>query len=181
MIFRSPYMDNELVELMYQAPVGLRASNEPQRRIIRECNPALSAIITDRGYSENANPLAAKLIEVYYYALFKADYTYLFALPHWMTWLDSMLKAVGLGQRILGEQKFERYRMWFRDELSSYAKEILLDHRTLSRPYFEKKALEDMVDKHTKGTHNYMNEINKALSIELMHRLLIDHTAGLQR
>jgi len=180
MIFRSPYMDNELVELMYQAPVGVRASNESQRRIIRECNPGLSAIITDRGYSENANPLAAKLIEAYYYALFKADYTYLFALPHWMTRLDSMLKAVGLGQRILGEQKFEGYRMWFRDELSSYVKEILLDHRTLSRPYCDKKALEDMVYKHTKGTHNYMNEINKAMSIELMHRMLIDRTVGQQ-
>ncbi len=38
MTFRSPYMDNDLVELMYQAPVGVRASNEPQRRVIRECN-----------------------------------------------------------------------------------------------------------------------------------------------
>lgn len=174
MIFRSPYMDNELVTLMYQAPADVRASNESQRRIIRECNPKLSAIITDRGFSENANPVAAKLIEMYYYALFKADYTYLFALPHWMTRLDSMLKAVGLGQRILGAQKFEGYRMWFRDELSRYAREILLDHRTLSRSYCDKKALEDMVNKHTSGTHNYMNEMNKAMSIELMHRMLID-------
>ncbi len=92
-----------------------------------------------------------------------------------------MLKGVGLGQRIFGEQKFERYRMWFRDELSEYAREILLDHRTLSRPYCDKKALEDMVCKHTRGTHNYMNEINKALSMELMHRMLIDRTAGLQK
>lgn len=178
MVFRSPYMDNELVELMYQAPVGIRASNKPQRRIIRECNTALSAIITDRGYSENANPLVAKVLEGYYYALFKADYTYLFALPHWMTKVDSMLKSIGVAQRILGAQKFEGYRMWFRDELSSYVREILLDHRTLNRSYCEKKALEDMVHKHTRGTHNYMNEINKAMSLELMHRVLIDSQAS---
>jgi hypothetical protein len=34
--------------------------------------------------------------------------------------------------------------------------------------------LEVMVKRHTQGTHNYMNEITKALSLELTHRLLID-------
>ncbi|MDH5670460.1 MAG: asparagine synthase-related protein, partial [Nitrospira sp.] len=35
-VFRSPYMDNDLVELMYRAPIGARSSNQPQRGIIRE-------------------------------------------------------------------------------------------------------------------------------------------------
>src|SRR5206468_3970962 len=50
--FRSPYMDNDLVELIYRASNGIRASNLPQRRFIRECNPKLSAIMSARGYSE---------------------------------------------------------------------------------------------------------------------------------
>src|SRR5215831_2860523 len=116
-VFRSPYMDNELVELMYQAPVGVRASNEPQRRIIRERNPGLSAIITDRGYSEQANPVIAKILELYYYALFKADYTYLFPLPHWLTRVDKICTFVTGRRQIFGSQKFEFYRIWFRDEL----------------------------------------------------------------
>ena len=174
-IFRSPYMDNDLVKLMYRAPAGIRSSNQPQRQIIKECNPKLSAIISDRGYGEQANPLVSKLLELYYYALFKADYTYVYALPHWLTRLDKMVMAINGGIPLIGgSQKFEYYRIWYRRELASYVKEVLLDTQTVKRPFFNRKVLEMMVKKHTQGTHNYMNEITKALSLELTHRLLID-------
>jgi asparagine synthase (glutamine-hydrolysing) len=174
-VFRSPYMDNDLVKLMFQAPGGVRASNQPQRRIIRECNPLLSAIISDRGYGEQANPVASMLLELYYYALFKADYIYIFALPHWLTRLDSMCLRMNGGRPLFGSsQKFEYYRIWFRNELSDYVKEILLDPETAKRPYFDMKCLEMMVQTHTRGTGNYINEINKAMTLELTHRLLID-------
>ena len=173
-IFRSPYMDNDLVDLMYRAPAGLRSSNQPQRNIIRESNPKLSAIISDRGYGEQTNSLVAKFLEMYYYALFKADYTYLFALPHWLTRLDALVMAVNGGRQLFGSQKFEYYRIWYRREVSDYVKQVLLDSRTLNRPYFDGKQLEMMVRTHTSGTRNYMNEITKALSLELTNRLLID-------
>jgi asparagine synthase (glutamine-hydrolysing) len=172
--FRSPYMDNDLVELIYRAPNGMRASNQPQRRIIRECNQKLSAIMSDRGYGEQANPIVSKLYELYYYALFKADYTYLFALPHWLTRLDTFCMSINGERQLLGSQKFEYYRIWFRRELSDYVKDVLLDPQTAKRPYFNKKYLEMMVQTHTKGTRNYMSEINKAMSLELTYRLLID-------
>lgn len=174
-IFRSPYMDNDLVELMYRAPVGIRSSNQPQRRIIRECNPRLSAIISDRGYSEQTNPLVSKFLELYYYALFKADYTYVYALPHWLTQLDTICMAINGGKPLVGKsQKFEYYRIWYRQELSGYVKEVLMDPKTATRPYFDKKFLDMMVHTHTKGTRNHMSEITKAMSLELTHRLLID-------
>src|SRR5207253_11303140 len=87
--FRTPYMDNELVEVMYQAPARVRASTEIQRRIIGECKPALSDIVTDRGrLGTETNSLFAMARELYYYSRFKADYIYLFSLPHWLTRLD---------------------------------------------------------------------------------------------
>jgi asparagine synthase (glutamine-hydrolysing) len=174
-IFRSPYMDNDLVELMYQAPVGVRSSNRPQRRVIRECNPNLSAIISDRGYSEQKNPIVSRFLELYYYALFKADYTYVYALPHWLTRLDTIWMSINGGRPLVGgSQKFEYYRIWYREELSGYVKDVLLDPKTSTRPYFDRKFLEMVVKTHTKGTRNYMNEITKAMSLELTHRLLID-------
>lgn len=173
-IFRSPYLDNDLVKLMYRVPPGLRASNEPQRRIIRECNAALAGMLTDRGYGEKANSLFAHLRELFYYAVFKADYIYVSALPHWCTALDTMVLSVNGQRPLFGLQKFEYYRIWFRNELSSYIKEILLDPKTLSRPCFERKTLEMMVRTHMRGTRNYMHEINKALSLELTYRVLID-------
>ena len=172
---RSPYMDNDLVELMYQAPAGMRASNLPQRQIIRECNPQLSAIISDRGYGEQMNPVVSKFLELYYYVLFKAEYAYVYALPHWLTRLDTRCLSINGGRPLVGaSQKFEYYRIWYSRELSGYIKEVLLDPKTATRPYLDRKVLEMMVRRHTSGTHNYMNEITKAMSLELTHRLLID-------
>jgi asparagine synthase (glutamine-hydrolysing) len=174
-VFRTPYTDNELIELMYRAPVGIRASNQPQRRIIRECNPRLSAIISDRGYREATNSVISTLLELYYYMLFKVEYTYLHALPHWLTKMDSLCLWMNGQRPLLGSsQKYEYYRIWFRNELSTYIKEILLDTQTAKRPYFNPKSLEMMVRTHTNGTRNYMNEINKAMSLELTLRLLIE-------
>ena len=174
-VFRTPYMDNDLVSLMYQAPPGLRSSNQPQRRIIRECNPELSAIISDRGYGEQANPILAKLMELYYFALFKADYTYLFALPHWLTKVDSWCLALNGGKPLIGaSQKFEYYRIWYHRDLAAYIKAVLLDARTKTRPYFDHRYLERVVRTHTNGTRNYMSEITKAMSLELTCRLLVD-------
>jgi asparagine synthase (glutamine-hydrolysing) len=154
----------------------MRASNQPQREIIRECNASLSAIITDRGYRENTNQVVSTLLELFYYALFKVDYTYVFALPHWLTKLDSVCMWLNGGRPLFGSsQKFEFYRIWFRRELTDYVKEILLDPQTAKRPYFDMKCLEMMVQTHTRGARNYMNEINKAMTLELTHRLLIAH------
>jgi hypothetical protein len=71
-------------------------------------------------------------------------------------------------------QKFEFYRIWFRGELSGFVKEILLDSKATQRPYFSKKVLEKMVRAHTSGTRNFTGELNKAMTIELTSRLLID-------
>lgn len=174
-ILRSPYLDNELVRLMYSAPAGMRSVNWPQRRIIKECNPRLSSLISDRGYGEATSPFATAILELYYYALFKLDYTYVSALPHWLTRLDSLCLSVNGGKPLFGvSQKFEFYRVWFHRQLAAYVKEILLDSRTANRGYYDRKYLEMMVQMHTKGTHNYTFEITKALSLELTHRMLID-------
>jgi hypothetical protein len=174
-VFRTPYMDNDLVSLMYQTPPGLRSSNQLQRRIIRECNPKLSAIISDRGYGEQTNPIVSKLMELYYYALFKADYTYLFTLPHSLTRMDSWCLALNGGKPLIGaSQKFEYYRIWYHRDVSAYVKEVLLDARTKTRPYFDHRYLEMVVRTHTNGTRNYMGEITKAMSLELTCRLLVD-------
>ena len=60
------------------------------------------------------------------------------------------------------------------EEMTDYIKEVLLDPQTAKRPYFDMKSLEMMVQTHTNGTRNYMNEINKAMSLELTYQLLID-------
>jgi len=44
----------------------------------------------------------------------------------------------------------------------------------LSRPYLNRKTLEAVVRGHLKGNRNYTTEIHNLLSLELLHRSLID-------
>ena len=51
---------------------------------------------------------------------------------------------------------------------------MLLDPRSLDRPYIERKRLEEVVRGHLKGDRNYTDEIHKVLTLEIIHRLFID-------
>jgi asparagine synthase (glutamine-hydrolysing) len=51
---------------------------------------------------------------------------------------------------------------------------VLLDPRSLNRPYIERKGMEAIVQGHLKGDRNYTGEIHKLLTLELMHRLFLD-------
>jgi asparagine synthase (glutamine-hydrolysing) len=51
---------------------------------------------------------------------------------------------------------------------------MLLDPRTLSRPYLQKKTVEWVVEGHLKGGLNYTAAIHKLLTLELLQRLFLD-------
>jgi asparagine synthase (glutamine-hydrolysing) len=51
---------------------------------------------------------------------------------------------------------------------------MLLDSRTLSRPYLNGRNIEGAVQHHLKGDRNYTREIHKVLTLELLHRTFID-------
>ena len=171
---RSPYMDNDFVKLMYKAPKDVRTSIEIPLQLIEDNNPDLRKIMTDRGTCGNSNYIIGKLTKLFYYLLFKSEYTYLFELPHLFTKIDSLLKPININKLLVGRYKFEHYRIWFRDRLSDYIQNVLLDDRTLNRPYYNRNMLESMVRGHISGNRNYRNEINKILTVELIHRLLIE-------
>jgi asparagine synthase (glutamine-hydrolysing) len=74
----------------------------------------------------------------------------------------------------LGRHKLFHFRVWYRDALSKYVQEMLLDPRTLSRPYLDRSGLEAVVRGHLKEGRNYTTEIHKVLTLELIHRLFLD-------
>ena len=173
-VLRSPYLDNDLVEIMYRAPMGTRENKELSLRLIADGNSNLAAIPTDRGYGGNMKFPFSSLLHYYQEFFFKADYAYNYGMPQWFAKLDYIFKYMHFEKLFLGRHKFYHFRLWYRDELSSYIKEILLDSRTLNRPYLDKKAVKYVVDSHTKGYCNYTTEITKLLTIELIQRLLIE-------
>ena len=172
---RTPYLDNDLVALMYRAPPEVRNDMELTLRLIAEGSPELGVILSDRGFGGNKKFPISTLIERYYDFLFKAEYAYNYGMPQWLAQMDYVFMSMHLEKLFLGCHKFAHYRIWFRDELADYIKGILLDGKSLGRPYVNSKKVEKMVQSHTKGDRNYTTDISKLVSLELLHRIFIEN------
>jgi asparagine synthase (glutamine-hydrolysing) len=105
---------------------------------------------------------------------FKAEYAYDYGMPQWASRIDNFLSPFHVERLFLGRHKISHFRVWYRDALREYVRGMLLDRRTLSRPYFEPKAVEAIVNGHTKGGLNYTSAIHKLLTLELVQRLFFD-------
>jgi asparagine synthase (glutamine-hydrolysing) len=172
---RTPYLDNDLVSLAYRAPMGILNKKDPLCfRLIEDGNLALGKLITDRGLGGNLKFPISTLVHWYYEFLFKAEYAYDYGMPQWVASFDNAFKFMHFEKLFIGRHKFNHYRLWYRNELSDYVKAILLDDRTLNRPYLNKKAIEEIVKGHTKGNRNYTTEITQLLTVELIQRLLVE-------
>jgi asparagine synthase (glutamine-hydrolysing) len=176
---RSPFLDNDLVQTAFRAPKSemvksdIFEDSDDCARLIAEGNPVLSELPTDRGLGGRRGwktPLSRALLEF----TFKAEYAYDYGMPQWLARMDHVLAWLHLERLFLGRHKFAHFRVWYRDKLSSYIQEMLLDPRTLSRPYIQQNTLETIVKRHVKGTHNYTTEIHRLLTLELQHRLFFD-------
>jgi asparagine synthase (glutamine-hydrolysing) len=176
---RSPFLDNDLVRLAFRAPNSkivkndIFEDNDYCGRLIADGSEALHRIPTDRGLGGAGGwtaPISRGLLEF----TFKAEYAYDYGMPQWIARIDHALSLFHLERLFLGRHKFCHFRLWYRDVLSRYVKEILLDPRTLSRPYVHRKTLEAMVAHHLKGDRNYTTEITRLLTLELQHRLFLD-------
>jgi asparagine synthase (glutamine-hydrolysing) len=167
-------LDNDLVRTVFRAPASAVTSNDVSLRLIADGDAALRRIRTDRGLAGNhAGVLAAATRNLLEFT-FKAEYTYDYGMPQWVSRVDHCFAPLHLERLFLGRHKFYHFRIWYRDFLAEYVKEVLLDRRTLSRSYVEPRRLEAIVWGHLKGGLNYTTEIHKVLTLELIHRLFLD-------
>ena len=173
---RSPYLDNDVVALAYQAPMDLAVNQRLAERLIAEGNPALAAFPTDRGPLGRPG-VFGKLAERYQEFTFKADYAYDYGMPQWLTNLDRVLAPLHLERTFLGRHKYYHFRYWYRNQLAPFVKEVLLDPRALARPYLENRRTEEMVNAHVSGHGNYTMEIHSLLTTELMQQQLIEQNS----
>lgn len=169
---RSPYLDNEIVRTVFRAPRG-DAAGDVRLRLIREGSPELARLRTDRGLGDDRGPVAA-IRRSYLEFTFKAEYAYDYGMPQWVARIDHAFAPLHLERLWLGRHKLFHFRWWYRTILANYVREMLLDSRSLARPYLNRRAVEDLVAKHLQGTRNYTLEIHRLLSLELLHRLFVD-------
>jgi len=167
---RSPYLDNDLVKTIYKAPGTIAANEEARLRLIKEGNPALAQLRTDRGVGGLNGNLSRGILEFF----FKAEYAYDYGMPQWVAQVDHLFAPLHLERIWLGRHKVFHFRVWYRDQLANYVREMLFDQRSLARPYLNAESVRKIVNGHLKGNRNYTTEIHRLLTLELTHRLFLD-------
>jgi asparagine synthase (glutamine-hydrolysing) len=171
---RSPYLDNDFVRTVFHAPASACVNNDVCLRLIADGNAALRRIWTDRGLAGDQAQLPRGILRGLLEFTFRAEHVYDYGMPQWAARVDHLLSSFRLERLFLGRHKFAHFRVWYREALFDYVREILLDSRTLSRPYIEPGQLESVVRSHLRGDRNYTTEIHKMLTLELLHRLFLD-------
>jgi asparagine synthase (glutamine-hydrolysing) len=167
---RSPYLDNDLVEAIYKAPGPVAANEQARLRLIREGNAELAKLRTDRGVGGHTSAFTRGRLEF----TFKAEYAYDYGMPQWIAQVDHLFAPLHLERIWLGRHKVFHFRVWYRDELANYVREMLLDQRSLTRPYVNAESVRNIVNGHLKGNRNYTTEIHRLLTLELTHRMFLD-------
>lgn len=170
---RSPFLDNGIVRAAFRAPRNTPSNGDVRLRLIRDGSPKLAEIASDRGVGGRPRRVKSVLSHGFQEFTFKAEYAYDHGMPQWLARMDHSLAALRLERLFLGRHKLLHYRVWYRDTLSGYLREILLDPRSLSRPYINRKGLERVVAAHVQGVRNYSGTIHKLLTLELLHRLFL--------
>ncbi len=171
---RSPYLDNDFVRTVFRAPQSVATNGDVRLRLISDGKSALMRIPSDRGIGGDSGRVSSALSHSYLEFTFKAEYAYDYGMPQWVAGIDHLFSPLRLERLFLGRHKFLHYRVWYRDSISEYVRQMLLDPLTLSRPYLERKVVEAVVSGHLKGNRNYTTAIHKLLTLELLHRLFLD-------
>ena len=174
--FRTPYLDNEIVALAYQAPANLRTSPRPAVNLVKNNAPSLYNIPTDMGEMGEIRGLRGTLRRFYSKATFKLDYLNNEGFPHWLSPLDLFFSRLASSSRIVGLHKYLHYRSWFRNELAGYVTGMLGDSRIRRSPFWNPYFLEHMAKEHMRGRRNYVREISAVLTLEAVERLLFRET-----
>jgi len=172
-ILRTPFMDNELVKLVYQAPPHLLKGEELSVAIISRYNPNLLKIPTDRGLLCNGSLIRRLARQFYREALFRAEYWSSHGMPAWF----SAISRYGLGRffekSFLGSHKFQHFRLWTQKQFAGYITDVLIQGSRGLGEFFNLCQVESMVNEHISGKKNYIDEIDKLLTLTLAHNNLL--------
>jgi asparagine synthase (glutamine-hydrolysing) len=69
------------------------------------------------------------------------------------------------------------YEMWMRTELKDWVRDILLDRESISRGYFNKGCIENLIQQDLE-TKRYPKEILSLVALEMWHRAFLDEAAS---
>lgn len=148
---RLPYLDNSLIDLVFQSPPDLKLGESIQTHILRKRFPEFLAVTNvNTGTRVGASALARKI------STFR------------------MRAFAKLG--VKGYQPYERLGLWLRRELAPMVKKILLSDQCLGRGVFDPRAVEAVIDGHFSARKNHTFLMMAMMIFELGQREFIDES-----
>jgi asparagine synthase (glutamine-hydrolysing) len=165
---RSPFLDNELVELAFRIPRELEGNPFPLLELITRGNPALDRVRTDRALRSKSNAFG-KLQRGWQEFTAKAEYAYDYGMPPWLVRTDSILRPFHLERLFLGRHKFYHFRVWYRDQLKPA---LLGGEFDRPLPFYRDGIPARLIQEHTSGRSNRTTELHKLLTLQLADRQL---------
>jgi asparagine synthase (glutamine-hydrolysing) len=170
-VMRSPFLDNDVVKALYQAPIATRTSTELVLRVLAR-QPQLAAIPTDIGRLGRGPDVVRDLRHAYRRAIVKAEYLTSHGAPNWMAALSNRLPF--LQTAFLGRDKFQHFRLWTRHQLAPLVREVLgPSSRAHIEPWFDSRRVTAMIDEHVSGRANYTEELDKIITVVLLQQTLL--------
>jgi asparagine synthase (glutamine-hydrolysing) len=171
---RSPYLDNEYIQTLHRAPSGALSAGDVRVRMIRNGDPRLGRIRTDLGYAGRGGPVAMAASRFWNRATMRAEYAFENGDPAWVPALDRAILRGSFEKTFVGIHKFTHFGRWYGESLAGYVREMLLDSRSLGRPYLNSRGVEALVEEHVSGAANHTPSIHKLITLEYIHRLFVD-------
>jgi asparagine synthase (glutamine-hydrolysing) len=170
---RSPFLDPELVALMFRASPAMRVSRDATLRLIHEGHPELGTLPTDRAIRYGPPGPLQRLQHAMREFSVRAEYAYDYGMPDRLVRVDQSLRRLHLERLFLGRHKFYHFRIWYRDALASFLRDTLLSPNAAAGAWFGPGQLKRIVDEHVAGRANHTLDLHRALTLELIAQRLL--------
>jgi asparagine synthase (glutamine-hydrolysing) len=168
---RSPFLDNALVALAYQAPAQLASSPLPALRTTAHGNTSFAQVATDRAIRLNPIPILSALAHRWQEFTAKAEYAYDYGMPPRLARFDQILKPLHLERLFLGRHKFYHFRIWYRDRLRATLGDYTLA-ASRQPACFREGAGRHLTTEHLAGKANHTLALHQLLTVQLTERAL---------
>jgi asparagine synthase (glutamine-hydrolysing) len=168
--FRPLYLDNDLIDFVETVPPSMRwGEGSLYRQVLLHAAPELAQVplTTTLGL-----PLDASHRQIERKRKLRT---------YWRRWRGKASRhSAGLIPPLKRTSAYVDYDGWFKHELRSWAKSILLDARTLERGYWNPSAVERLMQDHLQGRGRRLTyKLTALITFELWHRIYMDQSDAL--
>jgi asparagine synthase (glutamine-hydrolysing) len=158
---RTPFTDNDFVDVALTIPPELRLNHRIYIKFLKQLSPDLAKIPYEKTGIRADAPITLSKFTIFLKTLIDNSKRKLRS------------KTKGLIS-IPIKSGYPDYNEWMRNELREFVEKILLDERTLSRGYFNREYILRMIEEHMSRKKDYSRQLSALITFELWHRLFVD-------